>query len=142
MTSVSNLMSPITSVISMTQSVAEAAHFLSGEDDAVLVLGMTNQPRGLITESAVARVVEQYPETWRKKRCACIIPEELEFLGPDDTVDKALTLYREGGARPLPVIEKSQAVGILYPNAVSVWSGQKSGSGQPQSRMSGSSDWL
>ncbi|TLP96787.1 CBS domain-containing protein [Nesterenkonia salmonea] len=135
MTHVSDLMSPITSVISMTQSVAEAAQFLSGEDDAVLVLGMTNQPRGLITEEAVAQVIAEYPETWPKKRCACVIPEELEFVRPDDTAEEVIRLYKDGGARPLTVVENDYAVGILYPNPVFLESLE-----QPESRMSGSSE--
>ncbi len=135
MTYVSDLMSPITSVISMTQSVAEAAQLLSGEDDAVLVLGMTNQPRGLITEAAIAQVVAEYPETWPKKRCACIIPEELEFVRPDDTTEDVIRLYQDGGPRPLTVVGNINAVGILYPSPVFVQT-----LSQPESRMSGSSD--
>lgn len=135
MTYVSDLMSPITSVISMTQSLAEAAQFVSGEDDAVLVLSLTNQPRGLITEADIAQIVAEHPETWPKKRCAYVIPEKLESVEPDDTADKALPLYRAGGARPLLVAEGGQAVGILYPNHVFA-----SSLDQPQSRMSGSSE--
>ncbi|TLP72938.1 CBS domain-containing protein [Nesterenkonia sphaerica] len=115
---VSDLMSPVTSVVSVTHSLAEAAQLVSGEDQAVLVLGLSNQPRGLITEADIAQVVAQFPETWTKKRCACMILEEFESVRPDHTVDDVVELYRAGGARPFVVLQDDEAIGILYPTSV------------------------
>jgi predicted transcriptional regulator len=117
-TYVSDLMSPITSAVSVTHSLADAAQLVSGEDNAVLVLGLSNLPRGLITEADVARIVAEHPETWQKKRCACVIPEEFESVRPDHSLEDVVDLYRAGGARPFAVIKGERAIGILYPHLV------------------------
>lgn len=120
---VGTLMSGIGPVVSVTAPLRDVAAMVQGPDAAALVIGLSEQPLGLVTESALADVAARHPQQWQKKRCAALIglmpgPGP---LAPADPIEEALDRYRCFGAQPLLVLEEDRAVGILYPDPVFSW---------------------
>lgn len=118
---VMDLMSRVESVVSVTSPLRDAAALVRGMDAAVLVVGLSHQPLGLITEAALAQVARKHPEQWEKKRCAGLLGAAPEPLGPEDPIEAVLARYRHFGAQPLLVLEGGDAVGIIYPDPVFSW---------------------
>ncbi|MCH8566555.1 hypothetical protein LTH96_12605 [Nesterenkonia sp. LB17] len=118
---VSDLMSPVESVVSVTASLSDAAALVRGLDAAALVVGLSHQPLGLITEAVLAEVALEHPAQWEKKRCAALIGVAPGPLSPEDPIEEVLARYRISGAQPLLVLDGDYAVGIIYPDPVFSW---------------------
>lgn len=126
MTSVNQLMSAITSNLFVTQSLQEAEALVcdgntSGGETAALVNDLSHRPVGLITEADLAEIAARHPGDWRKKRCACLLTEDLDFLRPEHDIEGVLERYRADDVRPLLVLEGDDPVGVVYPPAVFAW---------------------
>lgn len=126
MTRISEVMSPVAATIFVTQSVEDAAALVSGGkasggETAVLVLGLSHQPMGLITGAELTEIAARRPGDWKKTRCACLVSGDLDFLRPDDSVEGLIGRYRADGTKPLLVLNGPDPVGIVYPEAVFAW---------------------
>ncbi|TDS84793.1 CBS domain-containing protein [Nesterenkonia aurantiaca] len=143
MITVNQLMSGITSNLFVTQSLHDAAALLcdgniSGGEIAALVSDLSHRPVGLITEADLAEIAARHPGDWRKKRCACLLTEDLDFLRPEHDIEGVLERYRADDVKPLLVLEGDDPVGIVYPEAVfascaeqrsPIWSGTTAAKG-------------
>lgn len=118
---VGDLMSPVESVISVTAPLRDAAELVHRLDAAALVIGLSHQPLGLITEAALTDVARRHPGQWEKKRCAALIGATPGPLSPADPIREVLARYRRSGAQPLLVLDGDQAAGIIYPDPVFSW---------------------
>ncbi|TDS87657.1 hypothetical protein [Nesterenkonia aurantiaca] len=118
---VMDLMSRVESVVSVTAPLRDAAALVRGMDAAVLVVGLSHQPMGLITEAALSEVAGKHPEQWEKKRCAALVGASPQPLGLEDPIEAVLARYRVSGAQPLLVLDRDEAVGIIYPDPVFSW---------------------
>ncbi|MGJ9372496.1 CBS domain-containing protein [Nesterenkonia sp. CF4.4] len=117
-TRVGDLMSAIESVVSVTAPLRDAAELVHRLDAAALVIGLSHQPLGLITEAALTDVARSHPGQWEKKRCAALIGAAPGPLSPSDPIQDVLACYRRSGAQPLLVLDEDEAVGIIYPDPV------------------------
>ncbi|WP_218221682.1 CBS domain-containing protein [Nesterenkonia sp. Act20] len=118
---VRDLMLPIERAITVTHSLEDAAGLVIGTEAPVLLLDLSHQPVGLITESALAAMAAQEPERWKRRRCACLVQSPAEFLTPEESIESVLGRYRDGDVKPLLVLEEGQAVGILHQDDVFTW---------------------
>lgn len=118
---VRDLVSPIGPTLWGTQSLEEAAQRLSASGGAVVVLNLSSRPVGLITESDLDLIAKQEPETWKRKRCACLMRSSPVHLQMGDSLEDIITCYQPGQIRPLLVFDATEAVGIVYPNTVFQW---------------------
>ncbi|GAA1145894.1 CBS domain-containing protein [Nesterenkonia lutea] len=120
-TTVDQLMSSIERTISVTRSLEDAARLVSGTNTAALLLGLSHQPLGLISESDLASEAAEDPERWKRRRCACLAQSVEDSLTPTDSLETVLGRYRDAEAKPLLVVDDFQPVGILYPDDVFAW---------------------
>lgn len=114
-------MSSIESVVSVTAPLRDAVSLVRGLEAAVLVVGLSHQPLGLITDAALAEVASRHPHAWERRRCAALIGAAPAPLRPEDPMAEVLARYRVSGAQPLLVLEDVSAVGIIYPDPVFSW---------------------
>lgn len=121
LTSVRDLLSPIRQVLWGTQSLEEAALRLDAEGEAVVVLNLSARPMGLLTKADVDLLAQREPKTWRRKRCACLMPASLTHLQLSDSLEDVIACCQSGRITPLLVFDGGQAVGIIYPSTVSQW---------------------
>lgn len=119
---VRDLMSPITCVVSVAQTLGSAAQRLSTPDRAALMLNLRREPAGIVTREDLAALAESDPAGWRRRLCARLCPEEVIRLREDDPVQSVLWRYRQETAMPLLVCDGTDPVGILYPEDVYRWS--------------------
>lgn len=129
MTEVHELMSPVEACLLSTQSLSEAAgRIVPG--GAVVVLGLSHRPVGLITESDLRLTSEQDPQGWMKRRCAYGMRPVEDGVRTDDPIEGVLWRYRQGETLPMPVLNGDAAVGVLYPSAVFQWCAERQPSGR------------
>lgn len=118
---VHELMLPIERTISVTQSLDDAARLVSGTETPAVLLDLSHQPVGLITQSALASAAAEDPERWKRRRCAGLAQSPVDFLTPENSIESVLSRYRDGEATPLLVVDGGQAVGILHQDDVFAW---------------------
>lgn len=118
---VRQLMSPVERAISVTQSLDEAARLVCETQAPAVLVDLSHQPVGLITESSLAAVAARDPERWSRRRCACLVQSAADFLTPEESIESVLGRYRDGEATPLLVLEGNRAVGILHQDDVFTW---------------------
>lgn len=121
MTQVRDLMDPPTATVWWSQSILEATRRMTEDADTIVVLDLSNRAAGLITRADVDRMVAQHPQTWTKKRCACLTRPAQNRMRPDQSIEGVIWRYQREGVKPLLVFNGEEAVGVLHPGPVLSW---------------------
>jgi CBS domain-containing protein len=94
-------------------AVSEVAHRMRDENIGTVLVTDGEQLRGLVTDrDLVVRIMAEGKDpgdTTVQDACS----DDLVTVTPDDEVDRAIQLMREHSLRRLPVVEGSEAVGIV-----------------------------
>jgi CBS domain-containing protein len=111
--SVRDVMTPGVRTVSPSQSLAEAAEVMKGEDVGSVPLVEEGRLAGIVTDrDIVTRAVAERrgPQTVKVGEVAS---QELVTVEPEQNLDEALALMARHQVRRLPVVEQGQLVGML-----------------------------
>src|SRR5881392_3812064 len=111
--SVRDVMTPGVRTLSPSQSLAEAAEVMKGEDVGSVPVVQEGRLAGIVTDrDIVTRAVAERrdPQTVKVDEVAS---RELVTVEPEQDLDEALALMARHQVRRLPVVEEGQLVGIL-----------------------------
>jgi CBS domain-containing protein len=98
-----------------SESLLNAAKAMREEDigDVIVLDDTTARVKGIATDrDLVVRAVAEGLDP-AETTLAVICSEELVFVAPDDPIDKAARLMRDGAIRRLPVVEDGRPVGVV-----------------------------
>jgi CBS domain-containing protein len=111
--SVRDVMTPGVRTVSPSQSLAEAAEVMKGEDVGSVPVVEEGRLAGIVTDrDIVTRAVAERrdPQTVKVGEVAS---QELVTVEPEQDLDEALALMAYHQVRRLPVVEEGQLVGML-----------------------------
>jgi CBS domain-containing protein len=111
--SVRDVMTPGVRTVSPSQSLAEAAEVMKGEDVGSVPVVEEGRLAGILTDrDIVIRAVAERrdPQTVRVDEVAS---HDLVSVDPEQDLDEALALMARHQVRRLPVVEQGQLVGML-----------------------------
>jgi CBS domain-containing protein len=111
--SVRDVMTPGVRTVSPSQSLAEAAEVMKGEDVGSVPVVEEGRLVGIVTDrDIVIRAVAERrdPQTVKVDEVAS---QELVTVEPEQDLDEALALMARHQVRRLPVVEAGQLVGML-----------------------------
>jgi CBS domain-containing protein len=111
--SVRDVMTPGVRTVSPSQSLAEAAEVMKGEDVGSVPVVEEGRLAGIVTDrDIVTRAVAERrdPQTVKVGEVAS---QELVTVEPEQDLDEALALMARHQVRRLPVVEAGQLVGML-----------------------------
>lgn len=98
-------------------SVLDALHLLAERDIGVLpVIDDTGNLVGIFSERDYARRVILLGRTSKDTPISQVMTENVETVGPQDSVDDCMKIVVEKGFRHLPVVEDSNLVGVVSAN--------------------------
>jgi Zn-dependent protease/CBS domain-containing protein len=106
---VRDLMSPSVGLVSPTANVYDAAEQMLRDRRLAFPVGDNGRVVGLLTESAVERV----PPDERKLTPVSKVMQNVETVGSDDDLGRALQLMGAGDVALLPVVQEGTMIGIL-----------------------------
>ncbi len=119
MKKISSLIQPGGSVwtASPNHSVLDALHLLAERDIGVLpVVDDTGNLVGIFSERDYARRVILLGRTSKETSISQVMTENVQTVGPEDSVDDCMKIVVEKGFRHLPVVEDSNLVGVVSAN--------------------------
>jgi CBS domain-containing protein len=111
--SVRDVMTPGVRTVSASQSLADAAEVMRGEDVGSVPVVEEGRLAGIVTDrDIVTRAVAERrdPQTVAVNEVAS---RELVTVAPDGDLDEALALMARHQVRRLPVVEEGRLVGML-----------------------------
>jgi CBS domain-containing protein len=111
--SVRDVMTPGVRTVSPSQSLADAAEVMKGEDVGSVPIVEEGRLAGIVTDrDIVTRAVAERrdPQTIKVGEVAS---RELVTVAPEQDLDEALALMARHQVRRLPVVEQGQLVGML-----------------------------
>jgi CBS domain-containing protein len=111
--SLRNVMTPGVRSVSPSQSLAEAAEVMKGEDVGSVPVVAEGRLAGILTDrDIVVRAVadRRDPQTVRVDEVAS---RDVVSVEPEQDLDEALALMARHQVRRLPVVEQGQLVGML-----------------------------
>ena len=111
--SVRDVMTPSVRTVSPSQSLAEAAEVMKGEDVGAVPVVEEGRLAGIVTDrDIVIRAVadRRDPQTVKVEEVAS---RDLVTVEPEQDLDQALALMARHQVRRLPVVEQGQLVGML-----------------------------
>jgi CBS domain-containing protein len=111
--SVRDVMTPGVRTVSASQSLAEAAEVMKGEDVGSVPVVEEGRLAGIVTDrDIVTRAVAEWrdPQTVKVEEVAS---HELVTVEPEQDLDEALALMARHQVRRLPVVEEGRLVGML-----------------------------
>ena len=111
--SVRDVMTPGVRTVSPSQSLAEAAEVMKGEDVGAVPVVEEGRLAGIVTDrDIVIRAVadRRDPQTVKVEEVAS---RDLVTVEPGQDLDQALALMARHQVRRLPVVEQGQLVGML-----------------------------
>jgi CBS domain-containing protein len=111
--SVRDVMTPGVRTVSPSQSLAEAAEVMKGEDVGAVPVVEEGRLAGIVTDrDIVIRAVadRRDPQTVKVEEVAS---GDLVTVEPEQDLDQALALMARHQVRRLPVVEQGQLVGML-----------------------------
>ena len=111
--SVRDVMTPGVRTVGPSQSLAEAAEVMKGEDVGSVPVVEEGRLAGIVTDRDIvirAVAVRRDPQTVKVDEVAS---RELVTVEPEQDLDEALALMARHQVRRLPVVEQGQLVGML-----------------------------
>jgi CBS domain-containing protein len=111
--SVRDVMTPSVRTVSASQSLADVAEVMKGEDVGSVPVVEEGRLTGIVTDrDIVTRAVAERrdPQTVKVDEIAS---REMVTVEPEQDLDEALALMARHQVRRLPVVEKGQLVGML-----------------------------
>jgi CBS domain-containing protein len=111
--SVRDVMTPSVRTVSASQSLADVAEVMKGEDVGSVPVVEESRLTGIVTDrDIVTRAVAERrdPQTVKVDEIAS---REMVTVEPEQDLDEALALMARHQVRRLPVVEKGQLVGML-----------------------------
>ena len=111
--SVRDVMTPGMRTVSPSQSLAEAAEVMKGEDVGSVPVVEEGRLAGIVTDrDIVTRAVAERRDPQAVK-VGEVASQELVTVEPEQDLDEALALMARHQVRRLPVVEAGQLVGML-----------------------------
>src|SRR5215211_16448 len=111
--SVRDVMTPGVRTVSPSQSLAEAAEVMKGEDVGSVPVVAVGRLAGIVTDrDIVTRAVAERRDP-QAVRVAEVASHELVTVEPEQDLDETLALMAHHQMRRLPVVEHGQLVGML-----------------------------
>ena len=111
--SVRDVMTPGVRTVSPSQSLAEAAEVMKGEDVGSVPVVEEGRLAGIVTDrDIVTRAVAERRDPQAVK-VGEVASQELVTVEPEQDLDEALALMARHQVRRLPVVEAGQLVGML-----------------------------
>ena len=107
-----DVMTPEPITVTPTMTIEQAARRMRDAGIGNVVVLNNGQITGILTDRdiVVRAVAEGWPVETPVGEVASL---ELTTIGPDDSIDEAVTLMRERSVRRLPVVERGRPVGIV-----------------------------
>lgn len=94
-------------VIEKNISLKEAAHIMSTKQLRALIVVEKNKVKGIITHTDL---VNNFAQTGK---IASILQKNVITVEADDEISTALTLMRDNNIHHLPVVKKTELVGVI-----------------------------
>lgn len=95
-------------------SVREAVALMNRKNvGAVLIMNPDDELLGVFTERDVLRRVLEDRLDPDVTRLEAVMTRKVYWIGPEGTVDEAMTLVNEHNVRHLPVMDQSQVLGMI-----------------------------
>ena len=95
-------------VVDKNITLDEAAKIMSDENIGSLLMTSGSKLKGIITERDLLR------HFGKQENIAQVMAKKVVTIGPDDGLDRALTIMREKEVKRLPVVgDKGKLVGII-----------------------------
>jgi CBS domain-containing protein len=111
--SVRDVMTPAVRTVSPSQSLAEAAEVMKGEDVGSVPVVEEGRLAGILTDrDIVTRAVAERRDPGTVKVDE-VLSRELVTVEPEQELDEALALMARHQVRRLPVVEEGRLVGML-----------------------------
>src|SRR5690625_3733290 len=135
-TTVREVLSPIGPTVLASHPLGQAAHEISVWGEPVVVMDVSDQPLGVITEDDLDSVAlddaatlvalddtAEFDNTahWRKIPCSRLVEVPQHVLYVDDPIERVLAQYEQDQVHPLLVFDGQNAVGIIHPTSVYEW---------------------
>lgn len=99
------------------QTVLDALHLLAERNIGVLpVVNDEGELVGIFSERDYARRVILLGRTSKDTSISQVMTENVETVGPDDSVDDCMRIVVEKGFRHLPVVEEGELMGVVSAN--------------------------
>lgn len=80
---------------------------------AVLVMGSSSKPDGIISERDIVRALSQKGSDVASAKVSEFMTRELITCGPDSTIDQIMSLMTQGRVRHLPVLDNGKLCGMI-----------------------------
>ncbi len=119
MITISSLIRPGGSVWTVTpdNSVLDALHLLAERDIGVLpVVDEAGNLIGIFSERDYARRVILLGRTSKETLISQVMTENVQTVGPEDSVEDCMQIVVEKGFRHLPVVEANELIGVVSAN--------------------------
>jgi CBS domain-containing protein len=111
--SVRDVMTPGVRTVRASQSLADAAEVMKGEDVGSVPVVEEGRLTGILTDrDIVTRAVAEQKDP-RTVKVEEVVSDELVTVEPDQDLDEALALMARHQVRRLPVVEEGRLVGML-----------------------------
>ena len=133
---VREVLSPIGPTVLASHPLGQAAHEISVWGEPVVVMDVSDQPLGVITEDDLDSVALDDAATlvalddtaefdnaaqWRKIPCSRLVEAPQHVLRAYDPIELVLAHYQQHEVYPLLVFDGQHAVGIVHPGSVYEW---------------------
>jgi CBS domain-containing protein len=94
-------------------TVFEAIKLMAEKNIGALLVMSGGKLAGVVTERDYTRKVALQGKTSRETRVWEIIPKEVIFVTPDDSVEECMKMMTEHRVRHLPVVEGANVIGLV-----------------------------
>src|SRR5580692_2893011 len=94
-------------------TVFEAIKLMAEKNIGSLLVMSDGKLVGIFTERDYTRKVALHGKTSKETQVWEIMPKEIIFVRPDDTVENCMKLMTEHRVRHLPVVESGKVLGII-----------------------------
>jgi CBS domain-containing protein len=108
-----DIMSPAPESMAANEPVSAAARAMKEHGVGAVLIMADGRLSGLLTDRDIAVRLLAEGRDPVTTRVGEICSTELAVLGPDDDVEQAARLVREGAVRRIPVVQDGTAVGIV-----------------------------
>jgi CBS domain-containing protein len=112
-TYVSDLMTTDLATVEPATSLQQAAQLMRDKNVGDVVVAEANELVGLLTDRDITVRAVADNRSAKDTKVGDIASKELRMLSPDDDLDAAVALMRDGAVRRAPVVDGGKLVGIV-----------------------------